>query len=146
MINYNAPIIPGQEAGGIRLGSNVEETLKGVSGLFEIERHNVPGAGESRSLRYSSANIDLWVKDNIIWQIMLHGDYQGKVLDKVGIGSTLADVRKYLGDIKVDMDNIIVKGLPGVAFEPEKDDESSPIIEIYVYEPDWVELMNSKAE
>jgi hypothetical protein len=138
VIDLEAPIIPAQQAGGIVLGTHIQEILEQNKNFFEVERDERSGA--LSIFRYRSASLDLWTNNDLVWQIMVHGNYAGKVDEKVGIGSTLADVKKSLGNIKVDTDEILVIGLPGISFEPEKDDDISPIVEIYIFEPDWTQL------
>lgn len=139
-VNSSAPIIPGEGAASIKLGEKVEDILRSTSEVFVAEREIIVGVGDRGVTRYCSSNIDLWVKDDLIWQIMVHDGYAGKVLGKIGVGSTLASVEKLLGPVVVIADSLVVKGVPGVSFEPQSDSPASPITEIYVWEPDWVEL------
>jgi hypothetical protein len=71
---------------------------------------------------------------------MVHGSYEGKVHDKIGIGSTIAAVRAAFGEIKVDMDDLVVEDLGGISFEPIAENDDSPIAEMYIFKPDWTEL------
>jgi hypothetical protein len=139
MINSKAPIVPGQQAAGIKLGQNIQEVLQGAENIFRAESAIIPGGGDLGITRYRSPDVDLWVKNGVIWQIMVHGDYKGKVLQEVGIGSTASDVRNKLGAILVDMDDLLIEGLPGISFEFETDEDFSPATEIYIFEPDWVQ-------
>ncbi len=144
-VNRNSPIVPGEGAASIRLGESVTDILSGTTEVFVAEQVAIAGVGDTGSIRYRSATIDLWVKDNRIWQIMVHGAYTGKVLGKIGLGSTLADVEKLLGSVAVMADNWVVKGMPGISFEPQTEGTDSPIIEIYVWQPDWAELQEHQA-
>src|SRR5438874_975003 len=120
MLDPNAPIIPGKSAGGFEINSEIEEFLKQAGETFTIE----PRPGYTYELtRYRSKDIDVWIQDHKVWQIMVHGNYLGKVLDsQIGLGSTLNDVKNSLGDMALFIENYEVKTLPGMSFEPETED------------------------
>jgi hypothetical protein len=140
MVDAEAPIVPGQGAAGIMLGEHIQDVMQRARNLFTCEPLIIAGVGDLGVTRCRSAFVDLWVKNDSIWQIMLHGTYSGKVLGKLGIGSTVAEVRKLLGPFKVDVDDLLIEGLPGISFEFEADQDLSPAMEIYIFEPDWTQL------
>jgi hypothetical protein len=141
-INETRPIIPGGGAANIILGLDVEVILYGAKVDFTSERVVVEGIGDLGTTRYRSAYVDFWTRHDAVFQVMVHDGYSGKVLGKVGLGSLLGDVEKLLGPLAVINENMVVKGLPGISFEPEIDKADSPITEIYVWQPDSAEIMD----
>jgi hypothetical protein len=117
---YHSPLVPGESAAGIILGSSIETVIKPGT-LFQAE--------EIRSsfviypfpvIRYCSAMVDVWTKAGIITQIMVHDGYAGKLFNVIGLGSTIADIERFIGPCEEDEeDNLIVRDLPGFCFEVE---------------------------
>jgi hypothetical protein len=140
MVNSDAPIIPGKSAASIKLGEKMEDVLQRTPETFVAKQESQ--AGVAGVIRYRSRHVDLWAKNGVIWQIMVHNGYAGLTLGKIGLGSTLVDVENLLGPVVVISDNQVVKGIPGISFEPQMDMRHAPIVEIYVWEPDWVEIRN----
>jgi hypothetical protein len=136
MLNINAPIVANFCLGGIYLGWHIDEVLANSNYEFEIDSDL---SKKTLSLRYKSDHIDFWIKDNLVWQIMAHSGYQGKIQDKIALGNTLQQVGDVLGDVKLVEEMYMVKGLPGIAFEPEPEGFDTPIVEIYVFRPLWYE-------
>lgn len=136
MLNIDGPIIANFCLGSIFLDWHVDEVLAISNYEFKLESNL---NRKTMSLRYKSDHIDFWVKDNLVWQIMAHSGYQGKVQDKIGIGNTLQQVRDLLGEVKLIEEMYMVKGLPGIAFEPKSEGFNTPIVEIYVFRPLWFE-------
>jgi len=142
-MNIEAPIIPGESAAGVQLGSPIEEILKEQKTHFiseEIVNHLVPLAIVTR---YRSAMVDLWVREGIVDQIMVHDGYRGKLMDKIGLGSTIADIEMQIDAWEEDEeDNLVIRDLPGVGFEiegyfPDLKDPAfrhAPIKDIYVFQ------------
>ena len=136
-MNIEAPIVPGESAAGILLGSPIEEILK------EQEPHFISKEVVNPFItRYRSTMVDLWVREEMVDQIMVHDGYRGKLLDSIGLESTLADIERQIGTWEEDEeDNLVIGDLPGVGFEIEgyfpdlKDPalRSAPIKEIYVF-------------
>src|SRR3954470_6011962 len=94
MIDLDAPIVPGQSAGGIVLGSHLDKLVRETGDYFTLNQWPRP----SRPLPewymrvfppppittvYTSAAIDLWVRDGAIDQIGVHDGYRGKVANTV---------------------------------------------------------------
>ena len=137
MVNIDSPIIPGKSAGDINLETSIEDVLQQVGEIFEVEHNISSGKGYEGITKYRSKDIDLWVQDGRVWQIVVHGNYSGKVLDtSIGLGSTMTDAKNILGDITLFIENIMVKTLPGISFEPETEDMAARIVEIYVWTPE----------
>ena len=141
-MNIEASIVPGESAAGIQLGSLIEEILKEQEPYFISEEVVNPVALLPITTRYHSAMVDLWVKDGSIYQIMVHNGYRGKLMNKIGLGSTIADIEMHIGVVEEDEeDNLVIRDIPGVGFEIEgyfpglKDPafRFAPIKEIYVF-------------
>ncbi len=116
-MNIDAPIVPGESTAGIQLDSPIEEVLNVHKNSFssrEILKYS------HTITRYRSAMVDLWVRDGIVYQIMVHVGYRGKLMDKIGLGSTIADIERHIGAVEEDEeDNLVIRDCPGVGFEIE---------------------------
>lgn len=141
-MNIEAPIVPGESAAGIQLGFPIEEILKEQEPHFISEEVLNPLVLLPNTTRYRSAMVDLWVRDGIVDQIMVYSDYRGKLMDIIGLGSTIADIEMHIGTMEEDdEDNLVIRDLPGVGFEiegyfPDLKDTAfrhAPIKEIYVF-------------
>src|SRR6266566_2559700 len=119
-MDIEAPIVPGEGAAGIQVGLPIEEVLKGQETHFtseEVVNHLVPFPIITR---YRSAMVDLWAREGIVDQIMVHSGYRGKLMDKIGLGSTIADIEAQIGAWEEDEeDNLVIRDLPGMCFEIE---------------------------
>ncbi|MCE7949125.1 MAG: hypothetical protein DYG88_17030 [Chloroflexi bacterium CFX4] len=60
MLDINAPIIPAYSAGGFQISSHLPPEL--INNHFSTETYQY-----SKSIRYKSEWVDLWVEDGIIW-------------------------------------------------------------------------------
>ncbi|HLQ28238.1 MAG TPA: hypothetical protein VK140_03260 [Ktedonobacteraceae bacterium] len=143
-MNIEASIVPGESAAGIQLGSRIEEILKEQETHFLSEEIVHPLLPSPTTLRrYRSAMVDLWVREGIVDQIMVHDGYRGKLMDKIGLGSTIADIEMQIDAWEEDEeDNLVIRDLPGVGFEiegyfPDLKDPAfrhAPIKDIYVFQ------------
>jgi hypothetical protein len=120
-MDIGAPIIPGHSAAGIQLGSPIEEILKELQTAFISEEVRNPFFPHTPVItRYRSAMVDLWVKEGIIDQIMVHSGYRGKIMNSIGVGSTMMDIEMQIGAWEEDEeDNLVIRNLPGLCFEIE---------------------------
>lgn len=51
-------------------------------------------------------------------QVGVRHPYEGKVLDAIGIGSTIAEAEAALGSVTEDEeDNLVIQSVPGLSFE-----------------------------
>ncbi len=123
MIDITAPIIPGQSAAGIRVGTAIDEVVQRLELDFTVEQIINPYVTlDPPAYRYRSAMVDLWVREGMIDQVMLHDGYRGKLMGKIGLGSTIADIEEMVGLWEEDEeDNLIIRGVPGLCFEVEGD-------------------------
>ena len=142
-IDPKAPIVPGVGAAGLKLGADVERTVA-ECGVFadaeEIVNEWVPG---SNHVRYRSAMVDIWAYEGRISQIGVHGSYQGHLLGRIGVGSTLGDAQRLIGRIVEDeLDNLVFADVPGVGVDFEAQPPRGPydldnrIEWIFVYSAD----------
>lgn len=85
--------------------------------------------------------VDIWAIEGIVEQIMVHDGYRGKLMDKIGLGSTIADIERQIGAWEEDEeDNLVIRDLSGLFFRvegyfPDLKDPAfrfAPIKEIYV--------------
>lgn len=129
MLILDAPIVPGQQAAGICLGTEIGGVLASL-GPHVVEEL---GCG---TVRYSTTSVRFWVKNGAIDQIGVREGYQGRLFDTVVIGSRLADVEVALGRVvEDDEDNLVVLEVPGVIFEVCSEDLER-ISEVFVYRPE----------
>ena len=86
--------------------------------------------------------VDLWVKEGMVHQIMVHDGYRVKLSGIIGLGSTIGDIERYLGVWEEDEeDNLVIRDFPGMCFEiegyfPNLKDPTfrfAPIKEIFVF-------------
>ena len=81
--------------------------------------------------------------NNVIMQITVYGDFKGTFNDTIGIGSSLADVKEYIGDIKTGEYDIVptyeLRDISGICFELKDEDNCDeykvPIDAISIYYP-----------
>lgn len=120
-MDKTAPLIPGKSAAGIRIGSSIERVLQDQGTHFLAEEVQHPFFPRTVPLmRYRSAMVDLWIKAGIINQIMVHDGYAGKLLESIGLGSTIADIEAHIGPCEEDEeDNLVIQHLPGFCFVVE---------------------------
>jgi hypothetical protein len=119
-MNIEAPIIPGESAAGIRLGSLIEEVLNEHKNSFDSGEIVKPTFPIRVTTRYRSAMVDLGVIKGKVEQIMVHDGYRGKLMGTIGLGSTIADIERYIGPVEEDEeDNLVIRNIPGLVFEIE---------------------------
>lgn len=142
-INIDAPIVPGESAAGIQLESLIEEVLNTHKNTFDSGEVVKPSFPTLVKTRYRSAMVDMWVIEGRVKQIMVHDGYRGKLMEKIGLGSTIADIERDIGVVEEDEeDTLVIRECPGLFFEIEgyfpdlqKDPafRHAPIKEIYVH-------------
>jgi hypothetical protein len=126
-------IIPGKGVGKYQLGMSCDD-LTSLLPLFTKEQR------ESYFVVYSG-NFSFWIDEKTltVTQIGVSGNYQGKILDKVGIGDTLVEVEEHFGKSEYVLYVWEIVGLDGIALELEDNDIDedwdemlAPIESIYV--------------
>lgn len=141
-MNIDAPIVPGESAAGIQLGSPIEELLNEHKNSFDSGEVVNLSPSFPLNIRYRSAMVDIWAIKGRVEQIMVHDGYRGKLMEKIGLGSTFADIERHIGAWEEDEeDNLVIPDFPGLFFrvegyfpELQKDPafRQAPIKEIYV--------------
>lgn len=125
-------IIPGKRIGIFELGWSYEELKAHLVEECTVE-------DRENSVVLIAYCIKFWVnkESNSVTQISVFGDFKGKFMSKIGIGSTLADVQAYIGTWQEKLDVYILPQYPGICFELIDDDDwdelKSPIEFISVY-------------
>jgi len=119
-MNIEAPIVPGRSAAGIQLGSPIEEVLNEHKNSFDSGEVVKPTFPVRVTTRYRSAMVDVGVIKGKVEQIMVHDGYRGKLMGKIGLGSTIADIERYIGAVEEDEeDNLVIRDFPGLFVEIE---------------------------
>ncbi len=140
-MNIEAPIVPGESAAGIQLGSPIEEVLNEHKNAFSSGEVVNLSPSFPLNIQYRSAMVDVWAIEGRVEQIMVHDGYRGKLMGKIGLGSTFADIERYIGAWEEDEeDNLVIRDCPGLFFRvegyfPELKDPAfrdAPMKEIYV--------------
>ena len=131
-IAVDAPIEPGMSAAGVNLGTAVADILRDNSELLAGQ----PLAGWST---IHGSFVSLSVRHGVVRQVLVHGDYSGRVKGLVGLGSSVAQLSVLLGAWSEGAygNEIEVPALPGVFFETEPPGPRPPdqalIVKIGVY-------------
>ena len=127
----NGPIIPGVCMGNIKLGITKEELLKIIGKDYQIRHLEIGEILEIENARFWISN------DEKVDQIGIGGNFKGKYRGIIGIGSTLRDVKKFVGDYVEVYDTYELEEEKGICFELEDiedwDELKAPIEYIYVF-------------
>jgi len=140
-MNINAPIVPGVEAAGIVLGSQVAE-------LISEERPNSVRQLYTCDV-FEYRDVKIWADPStgVIDQIAVYGGYTGMTSDGLKIGTTLREVAEKIGrPYEDDEDCLMIEGLPGIALETSewrreysetfsKYDPDAEVTHIFVIQP-----------
>ncbi|WP_102272009.1 hypothetical protein [Cytobacillus massiliigabonensis] len=125
-------IIPGERIGIFRLGCKVETFKKNLTNQYQIE---------DREGKYIilEENFKFWVDktSETITQITVFNKFQGRFKERIGIGSTLDELQRYIGNWQEQFGVYIIPEYPGICFEllDEEcwDECKSPIEYISIY-------------
>ena len=109
-------IVPGKRVGKFELGMPSSQLLQSLSDYRKEQRISC--------FVVWTEHIGFWIDESslTVTQILVRGNYPGKVLGKVGIGDTLADVEKSFGKVIYEPYTWEIQGFPGVAFELSQND------------------------
>lgn len=105
-------ILPGKGVGPIRLDMTYEDIRKIIT-EYEIEDRDISNV-------LICGDVMVWIdkKKNRTTQILVYGTFQGKYEDKIGIGSTLADVENSLHTTwHENLDSYLLDHVSGMSFE-----------------------------
>ena len=76
-MNIEAPIVPGESAAGIQLGSSMEEVLNEHKNSFSSGEGVNLSPSFPLNIRYRSAMVDVWAIEGRVEQIMVHDEMPG---------------------------------------------------------------------
>ena len=102
------------------IGHNYQEQSLEIGSIIEIE------------------NAKFWIaSDDKVDQIGVEKDFKGKYENIIGLGSTLNDLKQYIGDYIQVYDTYELRNIKGICFELEDIDDwdelKAPIDHIYVF-------------
>jgi hypothetical protein len=142
MLDLSAPILPGQGAAGLQLGSPVAplETAGAVRRLTPAElAFRLP----PDMARYRAPAVDLWAEDGRLTQIAVGDPYRGLLRGRIGLGATVAELEAAFGPCALVDLSLSVRGLRGVSFDAEGPGEAAGpalrarrLTRIYVFVPE----------
>jgi hypothetical protein len=132
MINLDAPIVPGESAAGILVGSDIRDLVGEVPAL-------------SKSSKHDFGPVKVWSSGKTIKQVGVYSGYRGSLGAGIHIGSTIDEVQHVFAcEVQEDEeDNLIVPCSPGWCFETEhwtgnhtvKESKDARITAIFVLKP-----------
>ena len=118
----DGPIIPGVGIGNIKLNMTKDQLISILGNDFN-ERFR-----ENDSV-IEVENAKFWIsEDGKIDQIGVEKDFNGKYKELIGIGSTLSDVKKFIGNYIQVYDTYEVENEKGICFELEDIDDWDPLV------------------
>mgnify|MGYP006379023583 CR=1 FL=1 len=108
-MDIHAPIKPNHGAGGIKLGTLVNEITEEPLYIKSLTDYDL----------WVYENIKLWINEGKVTEIAVYNNYQGSY-DDISLGTTLQELKNRYEEIYEDSeDNISVKDLYGIIFETE---------------------------
>ena len=126
------------QQGGVVEASHIGEFYIGMSKKELLRLLNTEYEEDTERNHYiviETGNAMFWIdrESSKIKQIGVTKGFEGKFRDKIGIGSTLTNVLKYIGNYKEVYDTYELEDIPGICFELEDVDE-------WDWDGDWEEL------
>lgn len=108
--DLDAPILPGLSAAGVQIGESIEripnlsEIITEMGGVYGFHKFN---------------SVKVWSRSGIVVQMGVSEGYRGMVGNRIGIGSTIADVESWTGSevAEGEDDELIAVGSAGWSFE-----------------------------
>ncbi|ANU46960.1 hypothetical protein ADH76_29875 [Enterocloster clostridioformis] len=127
----DGPIVPGVGIGNIKLDITREQLLNIIGSDFKERFRENDSVIEVENARF-------WIaEDNCLDQIGVQKDFTGKYKKYIGIGSTLQDIKNYIGEYIQVYDTYELEQEKGICFELEDVDDwnelTAPIEFIYVF-------------
>lgn len=137
-------IIPGNRVGEYKLGMTYHKLIKTI----QLENIAYKKIVLPTCIKIVTKNMVFLLVNNVIMQITVYGDFKGTFNDTIGIGSSLADVKEYIGDIKTGEYDIVptyeLRDISGICFELKDEDNCDeykvPIDAISIYYPQGFNL------
>lgn len=143
MVIQEGEIVENSHIGEFCLGMTMEQLLSLIgSDYVESEKNN-------SCLIIEIENAKFWLDkdDKLVRQIGVTNGFHGKFREVIGIDSTMADVKKYIGEYVEVYDTFELADIPGICFELVDDvdqwpddywnDLEAPIEWIFVYDLDF---------
>lgn len=114
-------IIPGESIGEIKLGMSYRDIIK----ILDVNNVNYKIETLPECFVVVTNNIKIWVNKNskTVTQVSAYGRFKGRLKKTIGIGSTLMDIAKYIGECTKKFDTYELKEFPGICFELEDIDD-----------------------
>ena len=127
----NDPIIPGIGISNIELGITKQELLEIIGHSYQEQSLEIGSIIEIENAKF-------WIaSDDKVDQIGVEKDFKGKYENIIGLGSTLNDLKQYIGDYIQVYDTYELRNIKGICFELEDIDDwdelKAPIDHIYVF-------------
>jgi hypothetical protein len=154
-LDLDAPIVPGEAAGGCRIGQPIADVLAVEGERLRRQVLRDWRGQPTQDAVFRSEAVDLWVtQTGTIWQIGVHGAYRGRLFDRIGLGMTIDDIERLVGRCAETRDDTLsIYGIRGLGldvawrpdhFIPEDLDFSRPELRfspltwlfVYAYEED----------
>lgn len=139
-MDISSPIIPGQSAGGITLGTAAATIPAIADGRLRQSYFASPNLPDGFVIRYRSAALEVWESGGAITRIIVREGYTGLIEETIGIGSTLAELEENAGTLEMDDDGTItLPDIPGISFTidmagaDQEDPGESPITAIAIF-------------
>lgn len=142
VVNFlEGDILPGKGIGEAYLGWNIDrlhDYLQTLNLDYGIE-------DRANSTLVITRFAMFWIskESKSITQILVFGEFRGKLMGCIGIGATLKDVQAYIGNWEKQSDVYIIPQYPGVCLElkdvedydEEWDEAAAPIenISVFIY-------------
>lgn len=127
----NGSIIPGVGIGNVNLNITKNQLLEIIKDDYKERFREIGSVIEIENAKF-------WISsDGKVDQIGVGGDFAGKYKNIIGIGSTLSDVKKFIGNYVNVYDTYEIEAEKGICFELEDIDDwdelKAPIEYIYVF-------------
>jgi hypothetical protein len=113
IIELDAPIVPGKSSAGVSIDSDVRNIVA------QVKPNAIRDLSGCRL--YDFGPVKIWSSADLVSQVGVYAGYQGALLNRIRIGSTISDVEQLFNcEVQEDEeDNLIVPGSSGWCFETE---------------------------
>ena len=132
MFDINAPIIPYEGMGGIKLYSTIRELKDILTGEDVIEevQHNIWAVYDVQDCIYLFFNL----VNGKLFRITTLAGYKGMLWDKIGVGTKAEEFIKIEPSFKCDDFEYIYECDKGVFIETEGEEDRAMWISVYIKE------------